>query len=104
MTCIFTRIKRKSDLFTENLDELERFVVPLFEKIDNKNAKKQIYPFKFHPLGAEQLQKEIYIAPQSDRQSLRVIFPVPDTTHQYKTNVSSGIVLLQNNNLSVESF
>lgn len=72
----------------ESLDELEKIVVPLYSKIENKKVKKLIYPYKYHPFGPDQLKRIIFIQSQSNMKVLRLLFPTPDVSHQYKTAVS----------------
>jgi secreted Zn-dependent insulinase-like peptidase len=103
---MYRRSKTQTNVYisTENLDELEEMVVPLFGNVENKDAKKLVYPFKFHPLGPEQLKHEIFIVPKSSStQLLRVIFPIPDMSRYYKTNVSNNNVNDEMSSLSVKN-
>ena len=67
--------------------------MPLFKNIENKNSKKLIYPYKFHPLGPEQLRHEIHIVPFTDVQVLRIFFPTEDLSLKYKAAVGFYIDL-----------
>lgn len=81
--------KMNTCTFPDSLDMLEKMVVPLFVKIENKNAKKLVIPFTLHPLGPEQLKRAMHIVPlSSEVQVLRVIFPTPNVVDQYKSAVS----------------
>lgn len=57
----------------------------LFSEVKNKNAKKVIY--KEHPYGPQELKRKFYVTPVRDIRSLKINFPAPDITDQYKTAV-----------------
>lgn len=82
MNCYFIFI------FAESLDELEKIVVPLFGRVENKYNKRMEYSIIHHPWGPEELRNKIYILPFSDVHTLRLNFPVPDISHVYRTSVS----------------
>ena len=77
----------------ENLDELEKMVVvPLFEGIKNKNLVPLKFEFKDHPWGADQLKKQLYVAPVNDYNSMQLVFAVPDIYYeQYQISVIHSI-------------
>ena len=74
----------------EELDELEKMVVPLFENIQNRKAKKFTYTEENHPWPRNRLGCKVYIMPlETDTHTLYLTFPVPDASAKYKTAVSA---------------
>lgn len=68
------------------MDTLEEMVVKMFSEIKNKNIKAETWPE--HPFNAkEHFQKKWYIVPVSEMKSLILIFPAPDLTSFYKSQV-----------------
>jgi len=75
-------------LGSENLDDLQSMVSPLFSRVANKNVDQDKWPE--NPFGPEQLAKRIDFVPIKDIRNLSIMFPIPDMTAFYKTSVSSA--------------
>ena len=62
--------------FAESLDELEKFVVPLFGQIVNKNVKQ--FWVDRHPYPYDVCRKMAKIIPFRETRKLIMFFPLPD--------------------------
>lgn len=63
-------------------------VVPLFENIKNREAKRRVFDSEHQPWTEDHLGYRIFIVPPKNINLLRLNFPVPDTHEQYETAVS----------------
>lgn len=68
----------------ETLDELTTMVVPLFEKVVNKNV--AIPEWLDHPCGCDQVKRKICAVPVKDIRNLVITWPIPDLQSYYTSN------------------
>lgn len=73
-------------LGSESLDELQLLVESLFTDVVNSDVAAPIWPE--NPYGENELQTIVEMVPIKDIRHLSVMFPIPDTTKQYKSSVS----------------
>ncbi|PAV86514.1 hypothetical protein WR25_24247 [Diploscapter pachys] len=68
----------------ESLDELENLVTSLyFGSIENKSGERK--QWLDHPYQGESLGKRIEVVPVKDTRSLKLVFPMPDLSMEYKS-------------------
>lgn len=72
-------------LGSEPLDELQELVESLFTDVENHNVTAPVWPE--NPYGTQELKTNIEMVPVKDIRHLSVMFPIPDTTAQYKSSV-----------------
>ncbi|CAI9736365.1 insulin-degrading enzyme-like [Octopus vulgaris] len=68
----------------ESLDELTAMVLPLFDKVVNKNV--EIPVWNEHPCGCEQVKTRVITVPVKDLRNLAIVWPIPDIQAYYKSN------------------
>ncbi|KAJ3281261.1 Insulinase (Peptidase M16) [Rhizoclosmatium sp. JEL0117] len=71
----------------EPIEQLAEWVTQKASAIKNKNI--PVPSFPGHPLGKDQLQRQISVKPVKDSRSLQITFPLPDLTKFYRCKPSS---------------
>lgn len=72
-------------LGSENLDELEEMVKPLFSQVKNKDVELSVW--NSTPFGPNEVGVLIRVLPIKDIRQMSIVFPFPDTTSSYKAAV-----------------
>lgn len=72
-------------LGSETLDELQKVVEDLFLDVENRDVDMPCWTT--NPYGPNELQTRIEVVPVKDIRHLSVMFPIPDTTPNYKSSV-----------------
>jgi insulysin len=70
-------------LGSETLDELQTIVEEMFVDVENRDVEAPYW--SENPYGPNELQTRIEMVPVKDIRQLSVMFPIPDTTPQYKS-------------------